>query len=1154
MSHKENILSKNFFGFHFCFVVLYVYEQIRVICLIIKLLCYCYGFATHIYLILLFTNNSILYTYATKIKNMKKGLPPDLRRKTLNRIHNNNNITNKKKGRNGNNDDNNDNDNDEDNKNNNIDEEKVTRCKSIQHAFELISADMANEFAKKTVNNNNDAKNDDDIDNRKDNDIHDKNKNKNDKNANNDYKTDNDMTNNNDDNNKKRKNIKRKNIKKISDNDKKKKTEEVKITDDNTIFNNDIIEPCGKKRCMTCNDKATCRFSSTVTNRCYNIINPTPIPLTCSSSNIVYLITCSRCGIQYVGETKQAFHLRMNNHRCATNNEKDLLVCEHFNGNGGCDISHMTVQPIEQILGEGKEMKAKRLERECFWIKELRTLYPYGLNDRLDNRNWRFRWRDDIAGKCFNKLSNVRGARGGGTQKRTKGIVKHLDSDKILTDLSDKYENLQNWRHFARCIVNSIEHSKLRDLSWVFVQHYHDCRTTYPREITNLMLDMINYRIFLFQKEKKQVRRNNFVKVKFQSKMVEKVNISYIFRKHVDAIPSSFSCRDSPTVLFQLSKSISSTVFNYKDVVMNTITEDWKYDNVNVCDCEKSLFRDDHHQHVVTGDLRIITNKKIRALLCKGPSFREAKAIDWDAFLIDLDFSLNDCVKNWACAENVDIRCFDEWKSRVFQEVKAKVDVMRKSHSRKQEKSILADHKIRKQLEELQKKFVFVQTDKAGNNIAVICKKFYIEKSMEELKIFKDLNDNKDVDKNTYEQIDIDRKSIINRHRKYLERRLGIKEFLDTFPYLYWIPKMHKKPYSKQRYIAASSSCTTKHLSAILTKCFKVIEKQHRFNCRKYEKEYNVNLMWIVHNTKAVHENIATFNRKKDCNNIRTYDFSTLYTAIPHTKLKRQLSWVIGDAFKTSGKKYISVYKNSAGWTDSPRENTMALDCKTVIELTNWLISNIYVTFGDKIFRQKVGIPMGTDCAPFLANLFLYSYEYKWLDKQRKLGNYHIIKHFKNCSRYIDDIMLINNNDLMKKYMTEIYPKELFLVPDDSDGMSTPFLDLQIVINDGIISTSIFDKRDGFDFPIVNFPFLSGNIPQKSSYGVFIGELVRYARACTYLIDFRKKLHLLVTKLRRQFFTDRLLKRTFMKFCESHHLLIQKYGPTVLDSYDSVVT
>ena len=96
---------------------------------------------------------------------------------------------------------------------------------------------------------------------------------------------------------------------------------------------------------------------------------------------------------------------------------------------------------------------------------------------------------------------------------------------------------------------------------------------------------------------------------------------------------------------------------------------------------------------------------------------------------------------------------------------------------------------------------------------------------------------------------------------------------------------------------------------------------------------------------------------------------------------------------------------------------------------------------------------MGTDCAPFLANLFLYSYEKEWIDKQRKAKNWHILKSFKGCCRYIDDLLLMNNFDLMKKYMKDIYPKELSLVPDDSDGSRTPFLDLDLVIKDGVVTS-----------------------------------------------------------------------------------------------------
>mgnify|MGYP001153009979 FL=1 len=221
------------------------------------------------------------------------------------------------------------------------------------------------------------------------------------------------------------------------------------------------------------------------------------------------------------------------------------------------------------------------------------------------------------------------------------------------------------------------------------------------------------------------------------------------------------------------------------------------------------------------------------------------------------------------------------------------------------------------------------------------------------------------------------------------------------------------------------------------------------------------------------------------------------------------------------------------------------MDCKKVIRVMNWLIDNIFVTFGDKCFRQTIGIPMGTDCAPFLANLFLYSYEFKWIEKQRKLKKFQILKMFKCCSRYIDDLCLVNNDNLMKTCMSDIYPKELILVPDKSDGLASPFLDLNLQVKDGNICASIFDKRDTFDFPIVNFPTLTGNIPEDGSYGVFTGELVRYARACTFYADFKSRTLLLVEKLKTQFFVNKKLKKTFLKFCENHILLIQKYGSLI---------
>ena len=138
----------------------------------------------------------------------------------------------------------------------------------------------------------------------------------------------------------------------------------------------------------------------------------------------------------------------------------------------------------------------------------------------------------------------------------------------------------------------------------------------------------------------------------------------------------------------------------------------------------------------------------------------------------------------------------------------------------------------------------------------------------------------------------------------------------------------------------------------------------------------------------------------------------------------------------------------------------------------------------------------------------------------------------------------------MKRVCLKMYPEELILIPDDTDGTATHFLDLSLKIEEGFLSSSIYDKRDVFNFSVVNFPFLSGNIPNRSSYGVFIGELVRYARGCTYIDDFKCKTKNTISKFLKQNFTPKMLKRSWSKFCRSHVLLIQKFGSIILSLSD----
>ena len=175
------------------------------------------------------------------------------------------------------------------------------------------------------------------------------------------------------------------------------------------------------------------------------------------------------------------------------------------------------------------------------------------------------------------------------------------------------------------------------------------------------------------------------------------------------------------------------------------------------------------------------------------------------------------------------------------------------------------------------------------------------------------------------------------------------------------------------------------------------------------------------------------------------------------------------------------------------------------------------------------GIPMGTNCAPLLADLFLYSYENEVLDNMIRSGHRRLARSFNLCYRYIDDLIVFNNKKFLD-YLKEIYPSQLTVEKANKSDHLADYLDLTFIIDSGgKLSTRLYDKRDDFDFHIVNFPFLSSNIPSGPSYGVYISQLIRYARCCSHYDDFRYRHKCLVDRLLSQGYKAlRSLSRNFM--------------------------
>ena len=200
------------------------------------------------------------------------------------------------------------------------------------------------------------------------------------------------------------------------------------------------------------------------------------------------------------------------------------------------------------------------------------------------------------------------------------------------------------------------------------------------------------------------------------------------------------------------------------------------------------------------------------------------------------------------------------------------------------------DQDVDAELAEIHEKFVVVPADKASNNIVFGCKTHYINCLMEELGMSTMPGNH------TYNLTAMSKDEILqNHHSMMLTLGISLPEEDIDLPKLYWIPKLHKNPF-KQRYTAGSAKCSTKPLSQILTRFLTAVKEGLQKYCDAVYARSGVNQLWILKNSKEFLENLKT-QSLHSVNSIKSFNFSTLYTTIPHDKLKSKLKEIINQCF-----------------------------------------------------------------------------------------------------------------------------------------------------------------------------------------------------------------------------------------------------------------
>lgn len=254
-----------------------------------------------------------------------------------------------------------------------------------------------------------------------------------------------------------------------------------------------------------------------------------------------------------------------------------------------------------------------------------------------------------------------------------------------------------------------------------------------------------------------------------------------------------------------------------------------------------------------------------------------------------------------------------------------------------------------------------------------------------------------------------------------------------------------------------------------------------------------------------------------------TGDFSNMYTCIPQEELIQSISVVTKWAFDWAASKLqlrsgqlvcIRYEKSQCTWIASKNGSYgtkwSALTYDVITQWARFVVTNTLLKHGDSIYRQTIGIPMGTNCGPVLANLYLLRYEYEFITRlvEKGANGVNMAKCFHMSFRYIDDTLSVDN-PLWAAAVSEpaendgLYPRALTLNQTNSGHPElAEFLGVSIQDAGSKFRLSVFDKRTTFPFHVRRYPLMCSLIPRNIPYGVFQGLLHRGYRICSRVNDF----------------------------------------------------
>jgi hypothetical protein len=410
----------------------------------------------------------------------------------------------------------------------------------------------------------------------------------------------------------------------------------------------------------------------------------------------------------------------------------------------------------------------------------------------------------------------------------------------------------------------------------------------------------------------------------------------------------------------------------------------------------------------------------------------------------------------------------------------------------------------------------------------------------------------------------------IKKELKSLLPELPIHE--EELPYIMAIYKFHKKKY---RWISNAFGTIYVNIATLLTISTMALLEEVKEWANTTIKGYNnflgidTSIYWII---DAITD--FTLNIPERINNIYVADITRCFESIPisgkdtlydamefitHigiTNMRRkhprseQFLWIkINDKGITTKAVWASTCPRHGEWFPIP--------ITKFLQIHKWLTTNCYVRLGDQVWKQVLGIPMGFSCSPLWCNLYLLSYEIKFIQRLARLGQIEIMSKFKHAYRYIDDLCWLNVGNAnifldptQPRHMDNpfwIYPLDIIEIKTEvsqfsenhpQSGIKAHFMNVLITVtneNSGMFIMQKFDKRRELPFKYSQFIKFKSNRPVKQAYNVVISQTVPILYLSSNPGVALYEIQALFTVLSNNGFRSTKLQQIVIKFLTNNH-------------------